>query len=321
MTIFKKTQLNDQYGFIAECTPLDELRVATCVRLVGAVFVGSVIDPNFWTTTIAASGGTIATAVQAGTTLTISSETDATGSVIVQTVRRARFVGAASNRFRGNILFGDTGVTDNTKRWGAFDGTNGAYFKLSGTTLSVCTMKAGSETAVASGSWNGSTTTPTLTNNNTYEIYITNVKAYFVIGGVLVHTVSAATSTWSDTLNLPCRADNINSGSTTNSTMAIRAMTTYRLGELTTQPTYAHITTAGTYVLKYGAGTLHRIVLNNAGGTLITVYDNTAGSGTIIAIINTPAGANPVSLEYVIPFSNGLTFVTTGTWDLTIIYE
>lgn len=316
-------QAKDQYGFVVENTPMDEMRVVEPVRLVGATFIGTTLDANFWTAIPFASGGTIATAdlTTMPGALTISSKTDATGSMAVQSVRRARYTGGSANRFRAQIQLGDLGLANNTKRWGMFDGTDGAYFKLAGTTLSACTMKAGAETAVASASWNGSTTVPTITNVNSYEIYITNAKVYFVIGGVLMHTASFATTTWTATTNLPARIDNINSGNTTDTIIYVRVATIFRLGKLETLPQYFHGTTAATTILKRSAGNLHRITLNNPTGTLITVTDNVGAGGNVIAIIVTPAQANPVTLDYNIPFATGLTFVTTGTWDYTVVYE
>lgn len=319
MSYWTRTQLKDQYGWITECTPMDELRVAPTYRLVGSTFIGTTLDTNFWTSTIVASGGTVATIAQANGEVVISSKTDSTGGATLQSNRKARYTGGSSNRFRGQIQFGDTGKTNNTKRWGMFDGTDGAYFKLEGTTLSVCTRKGGAETAVASASWNGSTTTPTLTNVNTYEIYITNAKVYFVIAGVLVHTVSATAATWTATTTVPARADNTNSGNTTDTTMSVRVMTIYRLGQLETLPTYKYLTGAATTVLKYGPGNLHRIILNTTGGTSITFYDNTAGSGTTIAAINLGAIQ---SLEFHVPFATGLTAVTVGAAAaITVVYE
>ena len=324
MSNFSKMIIKDGYGFQVEATPMDELRVAECTRLVGSTFTGTTIDPNFWTVTIAASGGTIATAdlTTMPGALTLSSKTDGTGSVIVQSLRRARYVGGNSNRYRAQVQFGDTGVANNTKRWGLFDGTNGAYFKLAGTSLSVNTMKAGSETSVASASWNGSTTTPTLTNVNTYEIYITNAKVYFVIAGVLVHTAAFSTTTWTATTTLPIRADNINATNTTDTVMYVRVMTGYRLGPIHTNTTYNHIAGAATTVCKYGAGMLHRIAINTP-GTLCTVYDQTSAAAPVIAIIDTSkATGNTGNVEFMCPFANGLTVVTTGAGtDLTIILE
>lgn len=309
--------MKDQYGFTVEATPMDELRVANPVRLAGSTFIGTTLDTNFWTATLLNS----ATAPQANGEVVLTSGTNSAGSAVLQSVRHGRYVGGNCNRYRGQIQFSDTGKASNTKRWGMFDGTDGAYFKLAGTALSVNTMKGGSETSVASASWNGSTTTPTLTNVNSYEIYVTSSKVYFVIAGVLVHTVSAAAATWAATLSLPVYADNINAGNTTNTTMSIRVNTIYRLGELETAPTYKHISTNTTTVCKYGPGDLHRITMNNPTNAAITVYDNTAASGTVIAIINPGSSATPFSLEYSLPFQIGLTIVTAGSPDLTVVYE
>jgi len=310
----QRTRVTDQYGFIEELTPMGEMRVVNPVRLVGATFPNGgnagAVDTNFWTATVANNG----TIVQANNQVTLSSSTTNNGSAILQSTRRARYIGGSANRYRAQVQLGDTGVSSNTRRWGMFDGTDGAYFELAGTTLSACVIKTGSRTAV-------DTLTAPTTNVTTYEIYITNSKVYFVISDILVATHSATTATWADNFNLPVRTDNINSGSTTNSTIQVRVSTIYRLGGLQTNPTFFRGTTAATTVLKYGAGVLHHITLNNPVGTLITVYDDTAGTSNIIAIVSTPAQANPVTLTYNVPFNNGLKVVTTGTWDYTIVYE
>ena len=155
MSIFKKTQIKDQYNFIAECTPVDELRTAEATRLVGTIFgpaTGTTpstgvtgTDPNFWTGTVTATaGGTQPTIAQTVSQVLISSGDKADASAILQTVRKARYVGSISNRFRAQIQLGDTGVASNTRRWGCFDGSDGAYFELAGTTLSACVIKASS---------------------------------------------------------------------------------------------------------------------------------------------------------------------------------
>lgn len=304
------TILKDGYGWAVEATPMDELRTVTTVRLVGSTFTGTTIDANFWTSTLANNG----TAAQANGQISLGSSTTNNGSSILQTTRRARYVAGSSNRFRATIQLGDLGVTNNTRRWGMFDGTDGAYFELAGTTLTACVIKGTTRVAVLALS------APTTSATN-YEIYITNTKVYFVVAGTLVATHTASAATWADTMNLPIRVDNINAGSTTNSTISVRVASIHRMGELHTNPNYGRITTAATYNFKYGAGMLHRIVLNNPAGTLITVYDDTAGTSNVLAIISAPAQANPVTLEYGIPFNNGLKVVSTGTWDATVVLE
>jgi hypothetical protein len=81
---------------------------------------------------------------------------------------------------------------------------------------------------------------------------------------------------------------------------------------------YAHINTNATTTLAQRLGTLHNIVVNNAGtSATITVYDNTAASGAVIAVITPVAGGN-YCFDAV--FNNGLTVVTTGTPDITVTF-
>lgn len=311
------TRLTDAYGFSVENTPMDEMRTISPVRLVGSNFVGTVIDPNFWTPTVVNSS----TATQANGQLTLASGTNAAGAITVQSFRSARYVGGSSNRYRGLIQLGDTGTNGNARRWGAFDGTNGAFFRISSSTLSACTMIGGVATCTNSSSWNGAQTVPTMTSCNTYEIYYTNKNVYYIINGTLAHTASFPANPWTATMNLPARVDNTNTSNTTSVTLKCRVQTIYRLGELLTAPIYKRISTATTTICKYGAGVLHHIVINNPTNNTITVYDNTAGSGTAIAIIAPGALGTPISLDYEVPFFTGLTIVTAGTPDLTIVYE
>jgi hypothetical protein len=234
----------------------------------------------------------------------------------------ARFVASSENRLLARIRMGDTGTANNTRRWGPFNGTDGCYFKLAGTALSVCTMLGGVETAVDSSAWNGDQTVPVLTELNLFEILYLLETVTFLINGVVAHTVTASPLPWTATPHLPAYADNVNvAGGSANVSMYLRDFVITRLGRLETQPIYGHVTTAATKVFKYGPGLLHRIVLGNATGTKLTVYDNTAGSGKIITSLDTPSQANPFTLEFGVVYSTGLTVVSTGTWDATIVYE
>lgn len=88
---------------------------------------------------------------------------------------------------------------------------------------------------------------------------------------------------------------------------------------------YLNVTTATTTVVKSGDGVLHAIVVNKAvGSATITIYDNTAASGTKIGTITFPAtitGADQQPMVYNAQYTTGLTVVTSGATDLTIVYR
>ena len=318
MSYWKQTEIIDAAGNLGVIAPGGEFTMVEPVRLAGSSFSGPSLDSNFWAATLVGTG----TATQSNDQVVLETGATANSAASIASISVARFIGESLNRVTIIAQLGDTGTLNNTRKWGAFNATDGFYFKITDTTMYVATMKGGVETAIASASWNQSTTVPTLTNANIYRIVYGDMKAWFYINTVLVHSAMFPTASPVNYINLPVGLSNVNSGgSTSDLTMTIRSAVAQRLGKFETQPKYTHITTAGTYLLKNTAGTLHKITINNAGGTLLTIYDNTAGSGTVIGVINTPAQANPVTLHYDLVFQVGLTIVTTGTWDLTVIYQ
>lgn len=88
---------------------------------------------------------------------------------------------------------------------------------------------------------------------------------------------------------------------------------------------FSNITTGTTTTVKSGKGILHKIVLNTyVAAATITIYDNTAASGTKIGTLTLPAtitGDTPITLPYDLQFSTGLTLVTSGATDITVIYR
>src|SRR5512139_412448 len=251
--------IKDEYGFTVENTPMGEMRAVSPVRLVGAQFDGTTVDANFWLATVANA----ATITQGTAQIVLTSGVGAAGSAQLNSIRRARYVGGSCNGFRAVIQLGDTGIADNTRRWGAAFGatmptiTDGAFFQLSGTTFSVVTLKGGVATTVNSGSFNGTlgASYALTTNATTFEIYWTNSKVWFVIGDEILHLVTASAATWADTIQHYVYLSNINSGNTTSVTLSCRVVTIRRLGNFETQPTsrYQAGTTAA-LILKYGAG-------------------------------------------------------------------
>lgn len=88
---------------------------------------------------------------------------------------------------------------------------------------------------------------------------------------------------------------------------------------------FANITSATTTTVKSGTGTFHKLIINTPiASATITIYNNTAGSGTKIGTITLPSvitAEAPIFLVYDLWFSTGLTFVTSGATDLTVIYR
>jgi len=325
MSYFAKVQIKDQYGFTGDATPNSEIITAEKIRLVGTIFNGATVDSNFWTTYT--STGTV---TQASSELVLTSGTANGHYAAVQSVRRANWITGTSNKFRTQMRI-ESSDNDITCRvgvgWGATMPTitDGAYFKFVGSTISVNTMANGSETSVASGSFNGTYTAPTLTNNNTYEILYTLGKVYFLINNVIIHTATFATTHWTlNTTNFYIGADVRNTGDSAAVKYIFRMMNICRLGAIISTPTYKYISgNAATYVLKLGGGILHSVVYNNTTGTSLTIYDaiDAVTANTTVALITTATAALGV-WKYDVPFFNGLTVKTIGNGlDATIIYE
>lgn len=317
------TRLGDGYGFGVEMTPNDEMRVVVPYRLVGAGFSGggATVDNNFWTTTVTGSGAVS----QGNAQVVLSSGATNPSTAILQSARTARYIGGSSNGYRGIVQLPTTGNANAIRRWGAYSATSGAFFEHNGSTLSVVTRRAGVDTAVASGSWNGSSSFTIDTSVHTYEIYYNNRRVYFVADGTLRHTMVASTATWSDTTNLPVRAEVV-STQTDNVAIQIRSNVIRRFGSPITQPIskYQTGTTAG-LVLKNGAGNILSIAISGvATNAAVSLFDNTAASGTIVWASGAMAqNTTPFYIDLKgAPFFNGLTLVISGAAaSATVIYE
>jgi hypothetical protein len=320
-------KMTDQYGFGVEFTPNDEMRIAPVVRLAGATFSGSTLDSNYWIT-----GSGTGTISASGAQAILSSGSSANGSTSLQSLRVARYVGGSSNRCRIVLRLPDTGIVNNTRAWGCFSQQDGAFFELSGSTISVVTRKGQSDTRVSNGSFNGDIGTTILvpTDVKTWEIYWNNSKVYFTMSGMLLHTVEANSNTWSNTLHLPIRAEDMNSSSASSVvTMNIRAASIHRLGNLLTQPTssYTSGTNAGK-LLKIGSGNLHSAIIGSQATTsVVTLYDGVNTSGSVIFSYTytqgTQANNQPFNLDFKgLPFFTGLFLVIgTANSNVLVIYE
>lgn len=88
-------------------------------------------------------------------------------------------------------------------------------------------------------------------------------------------------------------------------------------------PTYAHMNSNATNVIKRSPGNLASVTINTKGATsnLLTLYDGLDSSGTVIAVIDTTANVGFVDFAGLV-FQIGLTAIlAAGTAaDVTVVY-
>jgi len=299
------------------------LRTEPVHRVAGTAFTGNTKDPNFWTESVTGTG----TVDQTLGVVTLATGITADSTATYTSVRRARWIPGTENVCRHFLKVGDTGTLLNTRRWGLLDATDGVFFQLAGTTLSVVTMISGAPTAVPQASWNGNKTFTLDTNLHLWEIRMSEASVVFYIDKILRHTVTPTLTPAVSTLKLPIALQNINAGGgAADVSLASIVSFTSRIGPLHSASIYKHLAANGTTVCKYSSGRLNQVIVNSLGASsnILTLYDNTSAAVPIIAVIDT-GGSNAVvgSLLYDLPFVTGLTAVLgTGTAaDVTIVYE
>lgn len=338
MSYFPLVQhIDNQIPKIQRISPIGGALVEQTTRLVGANF-GSAIDTNFWT---AANNGAASASGVASGIATLVSGTANNGYGNITSTRKARFLFANPNMYRGAIRVTAANVANCTRRFGAFTPaanpyntpTNGFGFEISATGVLSCkTWSNGSvANAVNSGSFNGQVTAYTIdTNVHAYEIIYFVMEVWFFVDGVLLHKFTPTTAVLTQDLVLPITTTIFNSaGGTTSGTMEFWASSILRFGKELTRPRSARISTNATTVLKIGAGTIHSVVLNNSPTVnhTLTIYDNTAASGTILNVFTASASQIPFEITFSplgLDFYTGLTLVTaTGATpgDWLVIYD
>jgi len=319
----------DQYGTQNYIAPNGELTAVPVYKLIGDVFTGPTLDPNFWTANVGTGGSA---AISAGE-LVISTGTTANNAVELTTLRTARFSGAAPNKFRSVVQLPDNGVIGNVRHWGLWTTTSGTTFQISDTTFQVTTRKAGVDTVVADGSaakpFNGQwgTTFKPGRLSHVYEIIWQPRQVVWIVDNKVLHTLNANAAPWTDELHLPVHYGSVNSGGLAqNVTFSTRLAAVVRIGIPDIQPkdTFVQGLTAGVN-LKNSPGNLHGVILSGiTNNSVLTMYDNTTATGTVIWSSG-PLTSNglPFYLDFKkVPFSVGLSLAITGAaLNAFVIYE
>ena len=139
------------------------------------------------------------------------------------------------------------------------------------------------------------------------------------------NTIGATASESATGAAVPAKATQVAGSDGTN----LRALATDTSGNLYENPaavSFRNITTATTTTVKSGAGRLVAINVNTGvANATIAVFDSLTGTGTTIGKITMQGGGaavQGVALDYkYLPFATGLTIVTSGATDVTVIYQ
>ena len=310
---------DSQMGKRGRVSSTRELACTDTVRVIGGVFGGTInaLDTGMWSTPYTSGTGTYTIT---GGQLVMSTGITSNSSAYITTTKLARFLATTMNYFNSFIQLPDTGTANNIRRWGAFDTSEGFFFVLNGTSLSVATRKNSVDTTYAISGFSLDL------KCHQYEIYWNEQYIWFYVDNNVVATITSDASPLTNTLHLKASAHNVNSGgSTTNVIINVRSMAISRIGEDISKYVYFHCGTLGTNVLKYGPGTLGMFSLNVKGATsnVVTLYDGTAvKTGTEICTLDC---VNLVSafIDFEVDYSGGLTIACSGGTpaDFTVTYE
>lgn len=311
-------------GFGSAFTPLNEMLTQEPTRLGGQNFTGSTLDTEAWTVSGVVGTG----AVTIGNNLaTMATGATANSAVVLRSSRPMRFMFGHANQFRAIVKTSDTGTVNNIRQMGVGNGTNGLGFTLNGTTFGIHYRNNGTLTQITTG-FNGvlGATYAWTTTAKALEIIYFSAGYWFMIDGQLLHYIALSTlsAPLCQTLTLPIQFTNTNAGgSTTPVSLNVWNACVFRLGNTHQKPKFKTISANGTYVLKIGAGTFRRMIINTSGAVnnSLSIYDGTSAAGELVAVVN--ATATGGAFDYEIDFFVGLTVaLSTGSAaNLTFIYD
>jgi hypothetical protein len=225
-------QYDPEQGLAGRVTPLRDIIVAKRFTVWGDSLADGLATE--WTQTTA-NGGTITSTLGEGQ-LKTSTATNGSSKL---TSPNIAYIPGETAWFNSAVRFNDTGTAGDIRRIGMFTTSGdtpqeGWYYELSGTTLNAVYVKAGTPTAVASGSWSEFASAPfTLdTNYHSFEIHFTANKVWFIVDNVLRHVAGGSTSAAITTsLTLPITIQNVKTSGATDITFAVRNVGSGRFGD------------------------------------------------------------------------------------------
>ena len=307
--------------------PTNELAISPVYRLVGTAFDGIVLDPNFWTPALV--NGTI---TQGGGAVHLQTSAAINSSAIYASKRRGRFVAGSAMLWAGGFNWEDAAVAGNTRRCGPYSipavgvPGNGYFFEYAGIVFNLGTRKAGVDTLIPSGTFNGnlgSSWKPVAGSHYLLQIEYTPLAAIWYVNGARLHAQQQAHL--SDTQTLPITIENLNTTNNTDIGFESDGVYIARQGELITNPISHVAVGVSVSVLKYGAGVIRGIVLSAITNTaVVNIYDGVAITGTLIWSSGPlPNKQEPIPIEFFsLPFSLGLVVqVIAAAATVLTVYE
>lgn len=310
--------LDEQSLVYSKLFPNQALKVNATKTAVGGSFGGS-FDSNKYTSTTAVSGSV----TQSNGKLVVTTGTTANGTAKV-TSKTVRLQAGKENYFSANLLV-DSGQNNNLKKWGLLsaDGNNGFYFRLgnNAASLSIVSLKAGVETAVALASWNrvAGVNFTFDSNSHNWQIFYSASAVYFFIDQECVHAILNTTDAITSFFDFQLFASSVNSsGALTNTGLTIFNWSIQIINDVPSMMDYYIIgNVAETRTLRSGSTRLVKVsVLSKAtGAATLSIYDALSATGTPIVIDLTSLGSYDLNLE----FFTGLTYVTSAALSQNIV--
>lgn len=306
----------------ATISPSGATEIASLIRLIGGSFEAGTLPVDTWVTE-EINSAPVPIAVSGE--LLLQNGTVANGEARVQTTSRAELIDSTSNVFLSFVQHIDFDAVDNVTEWGIGDPVvnifsgDAAFFRNTAGVITIVTRKAGVESIIAEGSFNGSTIAG-LDNSfvkddniHFYEIIYTLGKAEFFQDRKLIHSFTPLTQIAVTTIHLPNFALNRNiNGNTTDNTFKIRALSTSRMGSIAADSDTHTFNADESILLKNSPGKLVSVIITDTGvgGASLELYDALDSAGTPFAIVSLTDSL--INLIFNRPLDTGLFVVADG---------
>lgn len=190
---------------------------------------GTAFDPKVWVQTLAGSAtGTTDDGSSGGGAYRLTVTTGATDSAAIESRAKGTFLGNTENYGFLVVRTADTGNVNQVKRWGLYNSLNGIFMEQSSTGLTIVTRKAGVDTPAPF--LLGVTAITNNTNFHYWELVYSPNFSFIRQDGQLVHLLALTTTPPFDIFDLPVRAEIINTGASTASSLFVQSMSISRLG-------------------------------------------------------------------------------------------